>query len=234
MLNNKETFIEKLNTCGEVKYEMSEVQSRIQGHLKNIYQFIFKREKRDFLTLKNMLYFKGGVASPDARPKLHEQLDVMINLINHYDFLGDDEIKGYLLQHGIEMNVVTPQIADGPIVLSKEDTKPFEQSWKFCLGNEKVPDTKKELLNEIIDRALDTQKSIENKKEEIDKNCVDVELECQVKKSFFMKAIGIKVKEIKKKSVDNEIAKMETDIESSRDIISVFDAKIEEKPEEKA
>jgi hypothetical protein len=37
-----------------------------------------------------------------------------------------------------------------------------------------------------------------------------------------MKALGIKVKELHKRSVDNEIVKIESDIESNRDIIEVF------------
>jgi hypothetical protein len=221
-MNNKDTFVEKLNSCGEVKYEMSEVHSRIIGRLKDVYELVFKREKRDFLSLKNMMYFKGGVENPDARPRLHEQLDKFITLINHYDFLDDDEISEYLKQHGIEIKVVTPQIEDGPVSITKEDTKKFERSWEFSMAGEKAPATKKEVLNIILDRALDVQKTIENKKEEINKDAEDVEAECLVKKPFFMKAVAIKVTELKKKSVDNELKKIEDDIASNQEVVEVF------------
>jgi hypothetical protein len=232
-MNNKETFVEKLNSCGEVKYEMSEVHSRIIGKIKDVYEVVFKREKSDFLALRNNMYFKGGVKTPDSRPMLHEMLDKFINLVNHYDFLGDDELTGYLKEHGIELKVTQPQIQDGPIVVSKEDTKKFERSWEFSMAGEKAPATKKEVLNMILDRSLDVTKTIENKKEEIDKFCSDVEAECQVIKPYFMKAVGIKVKEIQKKSVDNEIVKIETDIESNRDIIEVFNVVVKEDAVEK-
>lgn len=221
-MNNKETFVEKLNVCGEVKYEMLEVHSRIIGKLKDVYQFVFNREKRDFLSLKNMMYFKGGIASPDARPRINDLLDTFINLFNHYEFLGDDEIKEYLKEHGIDISIIRPQIEDGPLVIAKENMKNFERSWNFAMNNEKAPETKKEILNLLLDRSIEIQKSIEDKKEELNKNASEVDMECQVKKQFFMKALGIKVKELKKKSVDNEIVKIESDIESNRDIIEVF------------
>jgi len=222
-MNNKETFVEKLNICGEVKYEMCDIDNRIMSSIKSVYGFIFKREKKDFVSLKNMMYFKGGVASPDARPKLHEFLDGFIKLVSHYDFLGDDEIKTYLSEHGVDIEITQQQIQDGPASVSKEDTKNFERSWNFSMNNQKAPETKKELLNAILDRAVEIQHTIQDKKEEIEKGAEEVKIDCQIKKSFFMKALGIKVTEIKKKSVDNEIVKIEDDIQSSRDIISLFD-----------
>lgn len=226
MMNNKETFVEKLSSCSEVKFELSEVHSRIISKIKDVYEIVFKRDKSDFLALRNNMYFKGGVKTPDSRPMLHEMLDKFINLVNHYDFLGDDEIVGYLKQKGIELKVTQQQIQDGAVIVTKEDTKKFERSWNFSMNGEKIPTTKKEVLNMILDRSLEVTKTIEDKKEEIDKFCSDVETECQVIKPYFMKAVGIKVKEIQKKSVDNEIEKIETDIESNRDIIEVFtDAK---------
>jgi hypothetical protein len=223
-MNNKDVFVEKLQECGEVKYEMTEIHSRIIGKLKTVYSLVFKRDKKDFLSLKNMQYFKAGVASPDARPRLHEVLDVFINLANHYDFLGDDELKGYLESRGIKIEITTPQLVDGAVVVDKEKNKEFEQSWKFAMSNEAIPGTNKEVLNAILDRAIEVQKAIEDKKEEIDKKAEDVNLECQVKKPFFMKALAIKLQEMKKRSVDNELKKVEDDIEASKDIISVFDA----------
>ena len=226
-MNNKEVFIEKLNECGEVKYEMTEIHNRILGKLKSVYALVFKREKRDFLSLKNMQYFKGGVASPDARPRLHETLDTFINLANHYDFLDDDEIKTYLEAHGIKIEILVPQLVEEPVVIEKGKNKEFEQSWKFAMANEDVPGTNKEILNAILDRSIETQKAIEDKKEEINKKSEDVEVECQVKKPLFMKAIGIKLQELKKKSVDNEIKKVEDDIEASRDMILIFGEELE-------
>jgi len=222
-MNNKESFVEKLNLSGEIKYEMSEVHSRIISKLKDVYGIVFKREKKDFLSLKNMMYFKAGVASLDAKPKLHEVLDNFITLANHYEFLGDDELSEYLKQKGIEIKVTQPQIEDGPVVVSKDDTKKYEKSWQFSMNDEKELGTKKEVLNAILDRALEVQKTIEGQKEQVNEHAENVEAECQVKKPYFMKAVGIKVKELKKRSVDNEIVKMESDIESSRDIINIFD-----------
>ncbi|MDD5649640.1 MAG: hypothetical protein PHF86_04370 [Candidatus Nanoarchaeia archaeon] len=230
-MNNKEVFVEKLNECGEVKYEMTEIHSRILSKLKTVYQLVFQREKKDFLSLKNMQYFKQGIASPDARPRLHEVLDVFVNLANHYNFLGDDELKEYLDSRGITFTITRPMLEDGAVSVSKEETKEFERSWKFAMANEAIPGTKKEILNAILDKAISVQKAIENKKEEIDKKAQDVDLECQVKKPFFFKALTIKIAEMKKRSVDNQIKKVEDDIEASKDIISIFD-KAEEKTEE--
>ena len=222
-MNNKEVFIDNLNQCGEVRYEVSEIHSRIISKIKDVYKIVFGREKCDFSNLKNMMYFKGGVETPDSRPRLHEKLDEFINLVNHYEFLGDEEIKGYLKEHGISLGVEKKQIEDGPIVVLKEDTKNFERAWEFIFGTEHVPATKKEILNRIIDRSVEVQKTIENKKDEISEKADNVDSSCQIKKPFFMKAIQIKVKELKKRSVDNEIVKIESDIESSKEIISVFD-----------
>jgi hypothetical protein len=223
-MNNKKTFVEKLNGCGEIKYELSEVHSRIIGKIKDVYELVFKREKRDFLMLKNMMFFKAGIENPDSRPRLHEQLDKFISLINHYDFLGNNEISNYLKEQGIEIKVIAPQIEDGPVNVIKEDTKKFEKSWEFSMVGETAPATKKEVLNMILDRALDVQKVIEDKKEKIDNDAEDVEAECLVKKPFFMKAVSIKVTELKKKSVDNELKKIEDDIVSNQEVVDVFDS----------
>lgn len=225
-MNNRDTFVEKLNESGEVKYEMSEIHSRILGKLKQVYYIVFKREKKDFLTLKNMVYFKES--DTETKSRLHELLDNFTNLVNHYDFLGDDEIKEYLKINGIEFTIVKPQLLDGPIEIEKDSTKDFERSWKFAMANESIPQTRKEILNTILDKAIETQRAIEIKKEEIEKIAQDVDLQCQIKKPFFLKALAIKLLEIKKRSVDNQLKKVEDDIEASKDIISVFDEKREQ------
>lgn len=223
-MNNKETFVETLVVCGEAKYEMSEVHNRILNRIKNLYAIVFKRDKKDFVSLKNMMYFKGGVASPDARPKLHEELDKFIKLANHYDFLGDDELKKYLEENGITISVTVPQFEDVPLALDKKEEKEFEKTWKFTMNNIAVPATTKGILNELIDRSIEVQKSIEDKKEQIEHGAEQVDAECQVKKPYFMKALGIKVQELRNKSVDNELKKIEDSIEASQEVINIFDA----------
>lgn len=223
-MQNKEIFIEKLNTCGEVKYEVSEVHSTFMRGIKNIYNIVFKREKKDFLLFKNMMYFKGGVESPDSKAKLHIFLDSFINLINHYEFVENNEIKEYLKAGGIEATIVKRQFEDGPITIEKEDRKKYSRTWRYAMLNMVEPESKKEILKELVDRAIGVQKTIEDKKYDIDKEADTVQIECLVKKPYFNKAVQIKVKEMKKKSVDNEIKKVEDAIEASQEIIEVFGA----------
>lgn len=222
-MQNKEIFIEKLNTCGETKYEMSEVHGTFMSGIKTIYNLVFKREKKDFLFFKNMMYFKGGTEASD-KPKLHVFLDSFINLVNHFDFIESNEVKKYLNAAGVDVNIVKPQFEDGPIIVDKEDRKKYGRTWKYAMLNMEEPESKKKMLAELIDRALSIQKTIEDKKDDIDKEADTVQVECMVKKPYFNKAVQIRVKEMKKKSVDNEIKKVEDAIEASQEIIEVFGA----------
>lgn len=219
---NKEIFIEKLNNCGEVKYEMSEVQGQFMSGIKSIYNIVFKREKKDFLLFKNMKYFKSGIGDPDAKAKLHILLDNFISLLNHYDFIDDSEIVDYLKAGGVDVSITKPQFEDNPIIIAKEDRKKYYNSWKYAMRDREEPASTKAMLKELIDEALSTQKVIENKKSDIDKDVETVEVECMVKKPYFTKAIQIKVKEMKKQSVDNEIKKIEDAVEATQEIIEMF------------
>jgi hypothetical protein len=221
-MNNRETFVEKLNSCGEIKYEVSEVHNRVQNKLKNVYGLAFKTDKKNFGTLKTMQYFKGGVENPDARSKILDMLDKFINLVNHYEFIGDKEIVNYLAERGIQLTVLTPEIVDGPIVIEKDDEKEFNRSWSFAMPGEAAPATKKELLDKILKRSLEVQKDIENKNEQIEDGAKTVEDACSMKKALFMKALGIKYKELQKRSVDNELLKVEDELEATQDVVNYF------------
>lgn len=225
-MNNKEVFIEKLKVCGEVKYEMSEVHNRILNGIKNLYQIAFKKDKKEFSNLKNAIFFRKGLELQDSKPKLHSKLDEIISLINHYELLENNRIKEYFEQHGIKIEVIVPEIEDKDLDISKEEKKKFEKTWNYTMVSEiapEIPQTKKEFLKQILERSLNIQNVVEDKKEEIDKTAEEVDTECQIKKQHFMKALNIKLKELKMKSVDNELVRMETDIEASKDIISIFD-----------
>lgn len=221
-MNNQETFVEKLNSCGEIKYEVSQVHNRVQAKLKNVYGLAFKRDKKEFGSLKTMQYFKGGVENPDARSKILDMLDNFITLVNLYDFIGDNEITNYLSEKGIKLEVISPDIKDGQVEIEKEDAKEFKRSWSFGMTGQEPPATKKELLSLILQRSLEVQKDIENKNEQIEDGAKIVEEACSMKKPLFMKALAFKYKELQKQSVDNALLKVEDDLEATQEIVDYF------------
>jgi len=221
-LNNKEVFVKKLKESGEIKYEMTEVHNRIIGKLKQVYSLVFGREKRDFLSVKNMMFYKNGVPEPDSTSRLYDFLNTFVCLVHHYDFLGEDEIIEYLKEAGIELTISSNSLEDGDIKVAEDQEKNLKHSWDFAMVGDKMPEKKKELLNMILDRSLAVQKVILEKKSEIDEDADDVQADCQVKKPLFMKALQIKVKELQKRSVDNELVKVEEEIEAARDLVEVF------------
>jgi hypothetical protein len=237
-MNNKEIFVEKLKESGEVKYEITEVHSRIIGKIKQVYALVFGREKRDFLSLKNMMFYKDGVPEPDSRSRLHDFLNTFVCLVHHYEFLGEDEISEYLKQAGIQITLSSNSLEDGDVKVAEDKEKLLKQSWDFAMVPDKMPEKKKEVLNIILDRALAVQKVILEKNSEIDEDASDVEADCQVKKPLYMKAIQIKVKELQKRSVDNELVKVEEDVGAALDMVSVFkeeqEATVEKDKEEEA
>jgi len=229
-MNNKDLFLEKMNESGDTKYEMSEIHSRIIGRIKSLYGLVFNREKKDFLTLKNMIFFKSGVPEPESRSRLHDMLDNFIHLANHYDFLGEDEIVEYLKEAGIEISFTKKLVEDGPVQIIKEEQKNFDKAWEFSMGGEPVPATKKEFLNVILDKALVEQKTVMDKKGKIDVNAEDVQNECMIKKPHFMKAINIKFKELKKRSIDNDIEDAEKDIVSAQEVVTFLKENLDVQP----
>jgi hypothetical protein len=221
-VENKDLFIENLNKCGEVKYEVSQVHNRVLSKLKNVYAIVFQADKKNFNSFRNMKFYQAGVQSPEARPKLHEFLDSFINLLNHYELIGDTSMTDYLKEHGVKTELLFPELKDGPVEIEKDKKKDFNNNWSFSMGEQKIPETKKELLREILIRSTEVQKESCTKQEQIEEGAKLVEDGCKIKKSLFMKALNIKCKEIQQKSVDNELVKVEEDMEQTQDIVDYF------------
>jgi hypothetical protein len=229
-MNNKEIFIEKLNACGEIKYDVSQINNRNIAKIKTLYSIAFKTDKKNFSALHNMKYSSANLKLDEEKSKLLTMLDNFIKLVNHYDFISDNAITGYLADNGIQVSLITSTLKDETIDLEnldKKERKEFEQAWQFAMPGQDIPSTKKELLNMLLERSLAVQKDSCDKQEKIETEAKAVEDSCEVKKSLFMKALNIKYKELQKRSVDNELVKVEEEMEKTQDIVEIFKERIE-------
>lgn len=219
-MENLEIYEKKLDESAKIRLELNDVYRNKMTELTAIFSYIFPEDKKEvYKLLKDMMFYQGGYPKENTPPKLDSLLEKFVNVYKFYKFLEIDVIDTYLSNFGITIQCEI--IEDEDI----EPNKQFQDAWDYLFPNKKMPTSKREILKSILDRGMELQAEICKKNDAIKITIAqEVEKVCKIKKPHFIKAVSLKYKEMKDKDVNKDLDKIEENINSTINSISVFKA----------
>jgi len=230
-MKQKQTFIKKVDECSDVQFEINEVHIRnSMNPFKKIAFYLAKIDPSTYNLIHIMNFYKGGYPKENSPAKLEKFLDGFIKIFKWFAVIGwEDRITKYLKSKGITITFDTP-IIEEPILMDflqdKKDRRKFLASWNkvFPSQSDIHFKTTKEALLDLLDKSSQEQKVICDLSDSIKLDCAqEVEDTCEIKKSHFMRSVGIKYREKKdENSAQKAVTKIKKDIDDLEDAISIF------------
>jgi hypothetical protein len=212
-MQNSQTFMEEVEQCLPIRDTInSELNSEMRD-LRKLFVNAFSAEAKEFTFLKNSLYYKAGIPNETSPARLDTLFQKVGVITKWLTFLGlEDEYDQYCKQYGF---VVHPLFTSSTLNDNGfEDRTEFKLLWQDIFGTADHPTTKKEILQKLVDQALELQCTI---CQEADKIKIDhaeiVEDVCQVPKAVFVKTVNNLLK--KRKAMKNIEDKINEQIEKS-------------------
>jgi hypothetical protein len=212
-MQNSQTFMEEVENCLPIRDTLNSELSGEMRDLRRLFVNAFSVEAKEFTFLKDSLYYKGGYPSENSPARLDTLFQKVGVITKWLSFLGlEDEYDKYCKQYGF---VVHPLLTNTALSDNGfEDRSDFKILWQDVFGTANHPSTKKEILQELVDRGLQLQGTI---CQEADKIKIDhaeiVEEICQVPKNVFVKTVNNMLK--KRKGAKNIEDRLNEQIEKS-------------------
>lgn len=215
-MKNQKIYEEKLAQSSQTRFDINEFHSPIFRNLTKIFKFATKEPPKKFKLISNMIYYQGGYPRSNSLAKITELLNTFITTYYYFSILGHEkQIEKRLKDFGITITIDKEKLKDYPYSIEPKKYKQFYKAWKFVFGDEEAPKTVNKLLHLLLDKALEEQKTICQMSDSIKIDDAElVEKECEVKKSTYVKAVGLSYKQLKNKPVDKDLKKIEENIVS--------------------
>lgn len=204
-MENKELYTKKLDESGNVRKEINDVHRRSLKDLQIQFSKVTGLDHRLFIIAKDMLYYSGGYPNENSRAKLDVMVERFAAICKILRFLGEESILNeYLKQYGIDVKI----------------TVGFENKEVDFEGKkQKMSD----VSNSLMEKALSLQEIICKLSDSIKIVAADeVEKKCGIKRPHFVGAVNLKYKQLKGRNLDDDLSKINVDIVSNTESISVF------------
>jgi len=205
-MENKTIFKDTVSKSSEIRYELNVDWQRKMNILASAFCYIAQENRQVFTALKDMIYYDGGYPKATSLPKLHIFLNRFAKVFKWYVFIGrGDEVIEHLRKQGICASLAS-SIQDSDINFDEIRLQKFWRKLEIICKGSKIPTTKKEFLNFILDEAFVIQ-GIICKKADIIKitNYAIVEENCHVKKPTYSKSVVLAYKKMRKSNIDREV-----------------------------
>jgi hypothetical protein len=216
---NPETYESSVDELAEMKKDLREKYPIIRA-MKKIFSSVFQRDGREFMTLADMRFWRQGNPTLDATAKLNKLLDRVAVLVHFYHFIGDDEIQKYLKTKGIEISSDV-QIVDQ--ALNADIIDPVD--WDDAMGEKSagIPDRSQAVLMALLDRIDEVMKDIYNDKEKFTEKVSETSQAEHIRPGHVSRAAHLRFKQLMKKPVDGDLAKVRQETASAEQSISIFE-----------
>lgn len=210
-MKNENFYKKKVQEASETKYDISEQHSPVMRNISKMFKMVYGENPKKFNTVKNMLFYTGGYPTPNSPAKLEVLLEQFISSYIYLSILKKDgDFVRTLANNGIKISIDESLLKDGSVDLYPKQFKKFIKMWKQVYGDDEVPKSKHELLNLLMDKALNEQRIINEMNDQIKViDAEQVQQECEVEKPYFMKAVSLKYKTLKNKPIEDDIKKIE-------------------------
>ena len=216
---NPETYGKSVDELAEMKKDLRDKHPVIKA-MRKIFSSVFQRDAREFSILAEMRFWRKGNPTPDSVAKLNKFLDRFAVLCHYYHFLGDDEIRTYLKTKGID---VSPDVQLMDVALNADIIDPID--WDDAMGEKSagIPDRSQAVLLALLDRVDEVYKDLHDSKEKFSEKVSETSVEEGIRGGFVAKAAHLRFKQLMKKPVEGDLAKVRQDAVESELSISIFE-----------
>jgi len=232
VLRNQELYVQELNNSASTRYELNEIHWKEMNNALKLFDLAFDKNRKDLVTTKNMLYYKGGYPSETTPPRLWSVVNQLHTILMYFTYIDKmDEINPYFEEFGIKVELKTNEFyeqLDIPIEeLDKKTINKIKNIYNKLFHPEEEDEilklTKKQLFKKILEFTLQKQSVICSLADTIKIEAAEkVEEECDIKKPSFQKAVFLKYKDLKNGDITEDIAKIEAAVDNIEVAISVL------------
>ena len=210
-MKDKAFYEKQLQESSEVRFDINETHRPQMKHLGRIFRYSTGKPAKVFKLIKDLMYYRGGYPKETSPAKISVLVDRFVNMCTFFSILEiEEDIFAQLKEAGITITVDPSVIQDAKLELEGKAKTKFNKSWKAAFGGKVVPETVHQILEEVFDNGISTQKTICKMADEIKVDAADKIIEnCDISKSVFVKAVNIKYKTMKQKPIDKDIKKLE-------------------------
>jgi hypothetical protein len=199
-MENKDKYVEYVDACGQIRHEInSQLYDKGIGPIKKLSEEVLALSKPHYKLIHDMLYYTGGYPKEDSPSRLNEFLDRFIALYHYFKFLGHEaQIDDYLQTAGISIKT-DYDLKDEPLLFDDEKSKEIDEKWQGAFPGEDMSqfNTRKKFLEKLLDRSLALQGDICHLADTIKIDTAEkVEEECKIKKTYFIKAVSARAKQL--------------------------------------
>jgi hypothetical protein len=206
-----------------IRIDINENYHPVMSKLRKLFNLSTFKKPKFFKILNDFVYYKGGYPRPDSPPKLNDFLDIFGNIFQLYKFLGNESEINQILEdnYGIKVSVVSSSDLDEPLEIMK--LKKFQKLWSQVFDEEYDGQSKKEIIEKLVDRGQDLQSTICKLADQIKiDNAKEVEEKCEVKKSIFIPIVNLKSNYVRSGNDDvfEKIKKINDDNQVFNDVVN--------------
>lgn len=216
---NPETYGKSVDELADLKKDLREKNPIIRA-MRKIFTSVFQRDAREFSILADMRFWRQGNPTPDSVAKLNKFLDRFAVLVHYYHFIGDDEIKKYLKTKGID---VSPDVQLMDQALNADIIDPIDWDDAMSEKSAGIPDRSQAVLLALLDRVDEVFKEIHDLKGGFDQKVDETSQTEDIRRGHVAKAAHLRYKQLMKKPVDGDLAKVRKDAASAEVSISIFE-----------
>lgn len=206
---NKE-YVELVEDSATIRVELDEVIRPRYSAIKKIVKRLFKQKPAFFKFAVDMQYYQGGYPKAESPAKIKPFAEKLSHLVMIYEATEKlENLNTFLAQYGIK--VARLESAENPYLAPITFDEKAQTLWDNNIGRDAK--TPADAIRILLAEALDVQKEI---CETADKVSVEAAAKAEsdfgLKKGSFMKAVGVKVADIKKGEGDAKLAALDENI----------------------
>ena len=203
-----ETYEEALGAAADLKVEIADVFKPQISRQSKIFQGLWKPWKgKDLAFVRDIMLYQAGYPQEESRAKIEGFRDKLAALVHIYDALGNlENLNSYFAELGLSVEVTNPSIFNAAL---HEIAPKVQEQWDGQFFGETLSATPPEALSRLVDISKITKFDINAIEQQIDEIAEEVEIEFNVKKSAFKRAIQLSVAEKMGKSVEEKLEAIE-------------------------
>jgi hypothetical protein len=228
-MRNEEQFTTLVNEAAAKKYEASAHHGLSIKDATKIFKKGFGKDPKDIKLIKDTVFYKNGYPNENSPGKLHKIFAEFAAVLKYYNYLGmERELEGYFKMFGFSSELTSLSFysqLDAPIKAkdSKKLTKTYNQLFHPDDEYELENISKSDLLHKLLGLLVLKEQALCDIKDEVKfKIEPEAEEECDVQKKHFSKVVALKVQDLKKGNVKENLEKLELDREELDIALSVL------------